>query len=40
VRTIDGRVIGAGRRGPMVEKLQTLYRALVARDVAGRRAPV
>ena len=39
VRTIDGRTMGDGRRGPMVEKLQTLYRALVARDVAGRRAP-
>jgi branched-chain amino acid aminotransferase len=35
-RTIDGRTIGDGRRGSMVEKLQGLYRALVARDVAAR----
>ena len=39
VHTIDGRTIGEGRRGPMVERLQSLYRALVARDVAARRAP-
>jgi branched-chain amino acid aminotransferase len=39
VRTIDGRTIGEGRRGPMVERLQSLYRALVARDVAARRMP-
>ncbi|MET0230499.1 MAG: aminotransferase class IV [Rhodanobacteraceae bacterium] len=39
VHTIDGRTIGEGRRGPMVERLQTLYRALVARDVGARRAP-
>ncbi len=39
VRMIDGRTIGDGRRGPMVEKLQGLYRALIAKDVAGRRAP-
>jgi branched-chain amino acid aminotransferase len=39
VRTIDGRTIGDGRRGPMVEKLQELYRALLARDVAGRTVP-
>jgi branched-chain amino acid aminotransferase len=39
VHTIDGRTIGAGRRGPMVERLQSLYKALVARDVGGRRAP-
>jgi branched-chain amino acid aminotransferase len=36
VRTIDGRTIGDGRRGSVVEKLQGLYRALVARDVAAR----
>ena len=40
VRMIDGRTVGEGRRGPMVEKLQTLYRAVLARDVAGRHAPV
>jgi branched-chain amino acid aminotransferase len=39
VHTIDGRAIGQGKRGPMVERLQSLYRALIARDVAGRRAP-
>jgi branched-chain amino acid aminotransferase len=36
VHTIDGRTIGSGRRGPMVERLQGLYRDLVAADVAGR----
>ena len=40
VHTIDGRTIGSGTRGPMVERLQSLYRALVASDVSGRRAPV
>jgi branched-chain amino acid aminotransferase len=39
VHTIDGRTIGKGRRGPMVERLQSLYRALIAREVAARRAP-
>jgi branched-chain amino acid aminotransferase len=37
VHTIDGRTIGTGERGPMVERLQGLYRELVARDVADRR---
>ncbi|MGH8171703.1 MAG: aminotransferase class IV [Rhodanobacteraceae bacterium] len=37
--TIDGRTIGDGKRGAMVERLQALYRALIARDVAARRAP-
>ncbi len=44
VHTVDSRSIGeAGsrsdandRRGPMVERLQALYRALVARDVGAR----
>ena len=36
VHTIDGRTIGAGRRGPMVERLQGLYQDLVRRDVASR----
>jgi branched-chain amino acid aminotransferase len=36
VHTIDGRTIGTGRRGPMVERLQELYTAFVARDVAAR----
>lgn len=35
VHTIDGRGIRDGR-GPMVERLQGLYRELVARDVAAR----
>ena len=39
VHTVDGRRIGDGRRGPMVERLQNLYRELVREDVAGRRAP-
>jgi len=39
VHTVDGRRIGTGRRGPMVERLQQLYRDLVRADVAGRRAP-
>ena len=34
VRIIDGRVIGDGRPGPMLARLQGLYRELVARDVA------
>lgn len=36
VHTIDGRTIGTGKRGPTVEKLQGLYKELVARDVAQR----
>lgn len=35
VHTIDGRHIRDGR-GPMVERLQGLYRTLVARDIAER----
>lgn len=31
---VDGRVLNGGKRGPMVERLQGLYRELVARDVA------
>ena len=37
VRTVDGRTIGTGARGPMVERLQQLYVDLVARR---RRGPV
>lgn len=29
---IDGRTIGNGQRGPMVDRLQALYRELIARD--------
>ena len=43
VHTVDGRRIGERvgsdqdpTRGPMVERLQALYQALVARDVAMR----
>jgi len=36
VRSVDGRTIGSGARGPMVERLQGLYRALVDADVAVR----
>ncbi|MGN6608554.1 MAG: aminotransferase class IV [Jatrophihabitans sp.] len=39
VHTVDGRRIGTGARGPMVERLQQLYRQLVRDDVAGRAAP-
>jgi branched-chain amino acid aminotransferase len=36
VRAVDGRTIGDGRRGPVVERLQTLYQELVEADVAAR----
>ncbi len=36
VHTVDGRTIGTGQRGPMVQRLQGLYRDLVQADVAGR----
>jgi branched-chain amino acid aminotransferase len=36
VRSVDGRTIGTGARGPMVARLQGLYRALVDADVAAR----
>src|SRR3954465_11328050 len=36
VRSVDGRTIGSGARGPVVERLQGLYRALVDADVAAR----
>ena len=29
---IDGRIIGSGKRGPMVDRLQELYRHLIARE--------
>jgi len=34
VGTIDGRVIGTGKRGPMVERLQGLYLELIAKNTA------
>jgi len=36
VREVDGRVFGDSRRGPMVERLQGLYRQWVAHDIAAR----
>ncbi len=39
VHTVDGRRIGTGRRGPMVERLQGLYQELVRADVATRARP-
>ncbi len=39
VRSVDGRTIGAGVRGPVVERLQRLYGEHVAADVARRSAP-
>jgi branched-chain amino acid aminotransferase len=38
VGTVDGRVIGT-ERGPMVERLQQLYRKKLDQDVAGRSRP-
>src|SRR5438067_833426 len=38
VRSVDGRTIGDGRRGPMVERLQGLYQELLDADVAARAA--
>ena len=40
VREVDGRVFGDGTRGPMVQRLQGLYRALVATDISGRKVPM
>jgi branched-chain amino acid aminotransferase len=39
VRSVDGRTIGSGARGPVVERLQQLYVDLLDADVAGRTAP-
>lgn len=38
VHAIDGRVIGNGQRGAMVQRLQALYQAHVASDIAARKA--
>ena len=38
VREIDGRLIGTGKRGPVVERIQSLYKDLVRRDIAARKA--
>ncbi|HLY50533.1 MAG TPA: aminotransferase class IV [Solirubrobacteraceae bacterium] len=39
VRSVDGRAIGDGRRGPAVRRLQSLYDQLVEADVSARAAP-
>jgi len=39
VRTVDGRTIGSGGRGPTTHRLQELYRRHVADDVARRERP-
>ena len=39
VRSVDGRQIGEGLRGPTVQRLQSLYRQLVDQDVAARSGP-
>ena len=39
VRSVDGRTLGEGRRWPVVERLQRLYRELVDGDVPARAAP-
>jgi branched-chain amino acid aminotransferase len=39
VHTVDGRRIGDGRRGRMVERLQGLYVDLVREDVTARHVP-
>lgn len=38
VRQVDGRVLRGGVPGPMVQRLQALYRDLARRDVAARAA--
>jgi branched-chain amino acid aminotransferase len=39
VRTIDGRAIGDGVPGPMVQRLRALYAGLVQRDAAACAGP-
>jgi branched-chain amino acid aminotransferase len=39
VTEVDGRILSA-TRGPMVERLQHLYRDLIARDIAVREIPI
>jgi branched-chain amino acid aminotransferase len=38
VRSVDGRTLGDTLPGPMVQRLQGLYKDLVARDVAAQAA--
>ena len=35
VCSIDGRTIGSGKRGPMVERLQQLYMQLLEQECSG-----
>ena len=39
VRSVDGRAIGDGVRGPTVQRIQALYSELVEADVAARVSP-
>ena len=39
VRTVDGRTIGSGERGPVTHRLQELYQRHVAADVEARVSP-
>ena len=39
VGTIDGRQIGSGERGPMVERLQALYKGLLEEDARSQKPP-
>jgi branched-chain amino acid aminotransferase len=39
VRTVDGRRVGTGDQGPVVQRLKGLYRELVRSDVGSRRTP-
>jgi branched-chain amino acid aminotransferase len=39
VRSVDGRTIGSGERGPVVRRLQELYADWLADDVATRTRP-
>jgi branched-chain amino acid aminotransferase len=40
VREVDGRAIGSGRRGPLVQRLQGLYREMCDATAAIGRAAV
>jgi branched-chain amino acid aminotransferase len=37
VREVDGRIMGSGQRGPMVERLQNLYLEFIAEQIAKGR---
>lgn len=37
VTQVDGRIIGDGKRGPVTERIQQLYKELVRKDVARSR---